>query len=219
MLLNFLLAVISLLPILLISELQNPPSPEVFQKGLQILMPFLPLYMIGMVFCNAAIFYRLGCLMQNNLLSLTQVYAFILRKLLPLCGATILFVLAVGIGFMALFVPSVIFATYLMLYQPLILFANTNMFESLENSFRLVKGKGWYAAIIGGVAMLFIPFCSLFLEMVFNTLSIDISFELTLIIEILLNTFLASFFHCTLLVLYQTLSNYRPLSVSDHFVA
>lgn len=217
--LNLLLTVFSLLPILFISELQNPPTPEVFQQGLQILMPYLPFYIGGLVLGNAAIFYRMGYLMQNKLPSLGEVFGFVLKKLLPLFVATILFGFAVGIGFMALFVPGIIFAVYLMFYQPLILFSNVTVLESLEISHRLVKEKWWYSATIIGIATSLIPFCSLLLGGIFNLLGIDISFEGTLVVEIFLNSLLASFFHCTLLVLYQELRNFHQFKVSDSFVA
>jgi len=217
--LNFLLAVFSLLPILFIPELQNPPTPEVFQQGLQILMPYLPFYIGGLVFGNAAIFYRIGYLMQNKLLSLWEVFGFVLKKLLPLFGATILFGFAVGIGFLALFIPGLIFATYLMFYQPLILFANAGMFEAIEKSYLLVKGKVAYSIIIGAVAISIVPFASTLLQILLETMDITLPFELSLAVEIILNCFLASFFHCTLLVFYGILINFNQIKVSESFVA
>lgn len=218
--LNFLLALFSILPIILIPELQNnPPTPEVFQKGLQIFAPYLPFYVFGLVICNAAIFYRVGYLMQDKLIPLSQTYGFVLTKLFPLLGATILFGFAVGIGLLALFVPGLIFATYLMFYQPLVLFANVGMFEAIEKSYLLVKGKVGYAIIIGGIALLMIPFWSTFLQVLLETIDLDLPFELSLAFEVLLNTLLASFFHCTLLVLYGILINFHQIKVSDSFVA
>lgn len=217
--LNFLLALFSVLPILLIPELQNPPTPEVFQKGLQIFAPYLPFYVFGLVVFNAAIFYRLGYLMQDKVIPLPQTYGFVLTKLFPLLGATILFGFAVGIGFLALFVPGLIFATYLMFYQPLILFANAGMFEAIEKSYLLVKGKIGYSIIIGAVAISIVPFWSTFLQILLETLNVDLPFELSLAVEVLLNTFLASFFHCTLLVFYGVLINFHQVKTSDSFVA
>ncbi len=217
--LNFLLALFSILPILLIPELQNPPTPEVFQKGLQIFAPYLPFYVFGLVISNAAIFYRVGYLMQDKVISLSQTYSFVLTKLFPLLGATILFGFAVGIGFLALFVPGLIFATYLMFYQPLVLFANAGMFEAIEKSYLLVKGKLGYSIIIGAVAISIVPFASTILQIAFEVIGINLPFELSLAVEVLLNAFLASFFHCTLLVFYRTLINFHQIKVSDSFVA
>lgn len=217
--LNFLLALFSILPILLIPELQNPPTPEIFQKGLQLFAPYLPFYISGLVFGNAAIFYRIGCLLHNKFISLPQSYLFVLTKLFPLLGATILFGFAVGIGFLALFVPGIIFAVYLMFYQPLVLFANAGTFEAIEKSYRLVKGKILYATIIGGIALSIIPFWSTFLQIVFEMIGMDLPFELVLIMEVLLNAFLASFFHSTILVLYEILSKLSSIKVSESFVA
>lgn len=217
--LNFLLALFSILPILLIPELQNPPTPEVFQKGLQIFVPYLPFYVFGLVIFNAAIFYRVGYLMQDKVIPLSQIYGFVLTKLFPLLGATILFGFAVGIGFLALFVPGLIFATYLMFYQPLVLFANTGMFEAIEKSYLLVKGKLGYSIIIGAVAISVVPFWSTFLQIFLETIDVTLPFELSLAFEVLLNTFLASFFHCTLLVFYGVLINLHQVKISDSFVA
>lgn len=217
--LNLLLALFSILPILLIPELQNPPTPEAFQKGLKIFAPYLPFYVSGLVIFNAAIFYRVGYLMQDKLVSLPQTYTFVLTRLFTLLGATILFGFAVGIGFLALFVPGIIFAVYLMFYQPLILFSNAGMFEAIEKSYLLVKGKLLYATMIGAVAISIVPFSSTLLQIVFEILGIELPFELTLIIEILLNAFLVSFFHCTILVLYGILSKLSQINVSESFVA
>jgi len=217
--LNFLLASFSVLPILLIPELQNPPTPEAFQKGLQIFAPYLPFYVFGLVIFNAAIFYRVGYLMQDKLIPLPQTYSFVLTKLFPLLGATILFGFAVGIGFLALFVPGLIFAAYLMFYQPLILFANAGMFEAIEKSYLLVKGKVAYSIIIGAVAISIVPFASTLLQILLETMDITLPFELSLAVEIILNCFLASFFHCTLLVFYGILINFNQIKVSESFVA
>jgi hypothetical protein len=217
--LNFLLGIFSLTPIFFIQELQNPPTPEIFQKGLQIFAPYLPFYISGLVILNAAIFYRLGYLMQNQLLPLGETYLFVFKRLFPLLGATILFGFAVGIGFMALFVPGLIFATYLMFYQPLVLFANASMFEAIEKSYLLVKGKMGYAFIVGAVAISMIPFWSIFLQFVLEMINVELPFELTIIFEILLNTLLASFFHCTILVLYGIFISTAQIKITDSFVA
>lgn len=217
--LNFFLGVFSLVPVLFIQELQNPPTPEIFQQGLQIFAPYLPLYMSGLVILNAAIFHRLGYLMQNQLLPLRKTYSFIFKRLLSLLGATILFGFAVGIGFMALFIPGLIFATYLMFYQPLILFTNASAFEALEKSYLLVKGKMGYAFVVGAVAISMIPLWSIFLQFVLEMVNVELSFELTIIIEIVLNTLLASFFHCTILVLYGIFISTVHIKITDSFVA
>jgi hypothetical protein len=217
--LNFLLGVFGLLPMMFIEELQNPPTPEVFQKGIQIFLPYFPLYISGLVIFNAAIFYRLGYLMQNKLVPLSQTYLFVFKRLFSLLGATFLFGIMVGIGLMALFFPGLIFAAYLMFYQPLVLFANARMFEAIDKSYLLVKGKLSYAIVVGTVAMLIVPFWSTLLEMISDVVQLQLPIELIFIIEILLNTFLASFFHCTILVLYGVFIAHAQMRIADSFVA
>lgn len=217
--LNFLLGIFSLAPVIFIQELQNPPTPEVFQAGLKIFAPYLPLYVSGLVILNAAIFYRLGYLMQNQLVPFGKTYLFVFNRLFILLGATILFGAAVGIGFLALFVPGLIFATYLMFYQPLVLFANVGMFDAIEKSYLLVKGKLGYAFVVGAVAISFVPFWSSLFDLVTDILQITLPFDLILAVEILLNTFFASFFHCTILVLYGVFIAHSQLKITDSFVA
>lgn len=79
-----------------------------------------------------------------------------LRRLAPLVGASILFVLAVVAGLLLLLVPGLILAVSLMMYMALLLFEDKGAVDSLTASHRLVWGNWWRSSAILTVALILV---------------------------------------------------------------
>jgi hypothetical protein len=77
-----------------------------------------------------------------------------LPKVLPITGATILFILALMVGFVLLIIPGLILMLSLLFFWFLIVLEDKGAVESLKTSHRLVWGNWWRTATIltvGGV--------------------------------------------------------------------
>jgi hypothetical protein len=79
-----------------------------------------------------------------------------LRRLGPLLGASVLFVLAVSVGLILLIVPGLILMVSLMMYMALLLFEDKSAVDSLTGSHKLVWGNWWRSAAILTVAMILV---------------------------------------------------------------
>lgn len=135
-----------------------------------------------------------------------------LRRLPPLLGASILFVLAVVVGFILLLVPGLILTVSLMMYMALLLFENKGAVESLTGSHKLVWGNWWRSSAIltvalilvivifialGLVAVIVAPFAGLIME--------DIVLVGELVFNAAFNVLLMPFFTAVMIALYWDL--------------
>lgn len=71
-----------------------------------------------------------------------------LPRLLPLLGASILFGLAIAVGFVLLFVPGLILMVSLLMYMVILLFEHKGAIDSLTSSHRLVWGNWWRSCAV-----------------------------------------------------------------------
>jgi hypothetical protein len=76
-------------------------------------------------------------------LSVGGLYRQVTPVLWPLAGASILFGIAVGIGFVLLIVPGLILLTIWAVLAPAIVIERRGVIESFRRSRELVKGYGW----------------------------------------------------------------------------
>jgi hypothetical protein len=79
-----------------------------------------------------------------------------LKRLGPLVGASILFVLAVVVGLILLLVPGLILMVSLMMYMALLLFEDKGAVDSLTGSHKLVWGNWWRSSTILTVALILV---------------------------------------------------------------
>jgi hypothetical protein len=76
-------------------------------------------------------------------LSVGELYRSVTPVLWPLAGASILFAIGVGIGFVLLIVPGLFLLTIWAVIAPAIVIENRRVTESFGRSRELVKGHGW----------------------------------------------------------------------------
>ena len=138
-----------------------------------------------------------------------------LRRLGPLIGASVLFVLAVVVGLVLLLVPGLILMVSLMMYMALLLFENKGAVDSLTGSHKLVWGNWWRSSAIltvalilvivifvalGLVAVIVAPFAGLAM-----TDLVMISLVSELVFNVAFNVFLMPFFTAVMIALYWDL--------------
>ena len=138
-----------------------------------------------------------------------------LRRLGPLVGASVLFVLAVIVGLILLLVPGLILMVSLMMYMALLLFEDKGAVDSLTGSHKLVWGNWWRSSAIltvalilvivifialGVVAVILAPFAGLAMaDIVMVTLVSELVFNAAF------NVFLMPFFTAVMIALYWDL--------------
>jgi hypothetical protein len=138
-----------------------------------------------------------------------------LRRLGPLLGATILFVVAVVAGLLLLIVPGLILMVSLIMYTALLLFENKGVVDSLSGSYRMVRGNWWRSSAIlavasilvlvifvalGVVALIVAPFAGLAMaDVVMVTLVGELVFNAAF------NVFVMPFFTAVMIALYWDL--------------
>jgi len=123
-------------------------DPEAAAAAMGQLLWLLPLTMGGTIFCYAAIFYRMHGLAMGRETSLGDTLLVALRKFLPLIGASILYLLALMLGLVALVIPGIVLGITLYFYMPLIVLENAGIVPALKTSHRLVWGDWWRTATV-----------------------------------------------------------------------
>jgi hypothetical protein len=85
-------------------------------------------------------------------------YQYAFSRLGPLIGLALLVALVVGVGFILLFVPGVIFLVFLAVSVPAFIIEGLGVTDSMSRSWKLVSGSWWHtlavifvAAVIAGV--------------------------------------------------------------------
>jgi hypothetical protein len=138
-----------------------------------------------------------------------------LKRLGPVLGATILFVIAVAVGMMLLLVPGLILGVSLMMYVTLLLFENKGAVDSLTGSHKLVWGNWWRTSAILSVAFILILVIFVALSVVaaiiapFAGLALQddtmMALGSELIFNAAFNVFLMPFFTAVMIALYWDL--------------
>lgn len=138
-----------------------------------------------------------------------------LRRLGPLVGASVLFILAVVVGLVLLIVPGLILMVSLMMYMALLLFEGRGAVDSLTASHKLVWGNWWRSSAIltvalilvivifialGVVAVIVAPFAGLAME---DVMMVGLVSEL--VFNAAFNVFLMPFFTAVMIALYWDL--------------
>jgi heme exporter protein D len=85
-------------------------------------------------------------------------YQYAFSRLGPLIGLALLVALVVGVGFILLFIPGIIFLVFLAVSVPAFIIEGLGVTDSMSRSWKLVSGSWWHtlgvifvAAIIAGV--------------------------------------------------------------------
>jgi hypothetical protein len=85
-------------------------------------------------------------------------YRYAFSRLGPLIGLALLVALVVGVGFILLFIPGIIFLVFLAVSVPTFIIEGLGVTDSMSRSWKLVSGSWWHtlfvifvAAIIAGV--------------------------------------------------------------------
>jgi hypothetical protein len=200
----FLLALISILPNVLIPELNASDYPTKIQ-GTKIFSDYLLLYFMLLIFFQNSLILRLHQFMhqQSKPLAYTLTHAF--YKMLPLFLASVLFAVVVGLGLMAFVLPGLFFALRLVFYTPLILLHEQGVLSSLQASFQLTQNQSWRTlqVMLMPIAVFFISsllltlFSNLLIQLgltadsqSFNTLILWAQFGLTALISPLFYAFI-----------------------------
>lgn len=99
--------------------------------------------LFGGIIVYSAIIYRVDRIVHSDGASTGAALRVGLRKLLPLIGFGMLYMLAVSLGFVLLVIPGLILMVTLMFALPLIVVEDRGVFESFGQSHKLVWGNWW----------------------------------------------------------------------------
>ncbi|MDY6947180.1 MAG: hypothetical protein SXG53_15800 [Pseudomonadota bacterium] len=148
-------------------------------------------------------------------LGLGEALQIALKRLAPLVGASILFVLAVVVGLILLLVPGLILMVSLMMYMALLLFEDKGAVDSLTGSHKLVWGNWWRSSTILTVALILVIVIFIALGLVavvvapFAGLAIEDIVMVGLVSELIFNAafnlLLMPFFTAVMIALYWDL--------------
>jgi hypothetical protein len=97
--------------------------------------------MVGNALCQGALTRSVSDAYMGNETTVEQTFLAVMPKLLPLIGASILTGLIVGLGFMLLVVPGVIFALWLFVTTPSIVVENQGITAAMSRSKALTSGN------------------------------------------------------------------------------
>jgi hypothetical protein len=107
---------------------------------------FFTIYLVGILISLMlynALFYKVHSISRNEAVDYGQAVGVGLRKLFPVIGAVLLYILAVIVGSILLIVPGIILMLSLIFYMPLIVCDNQGPIAALKTSHRLVWGNWW----------------------------------------------------------------------------
>ncbi len=105
--------------------------------------------LIGNMLSQGALIKSVSESYLNREISVEQAYRFVLPKLLTLIGATLMVALVVGLGFVLLIVPGVIFSLWLYLTTSCIVVENLGASAGMSRSKALVSGNLGKVFLIG----------------------------------------------------------------------
>jgi hypothetical protein len=134
------------------SDVVNEPAPSVigvFGRALTFL-----LQLVGSMLCQAALIKNVSEAYLGNEITIGQAYRFALPKAVTLIAATICVGLVVGLGFLLLFVPGVIFRLWFFLTIPAIVMENRSATAGMSRSKALVAGNLGKVFAVGFLAFL-----------------------------------------------------------------
>jgi len=117
----------------------SAPAPTVSGAAGQLLTVLLLL--VGNMLCQAALIKNVSEAYLGNEITIGQAYRFALPKALTLLLATICVGLVVGLGFLLLVVPGIIFALWFFLTTPAIVVENRSATDGMSRSKALVAGN------------------------------------------------------------------------------
>ncbi len=112
---------------------------------------------IAMIFAFAfytAIYYRLVAVALGRTLTFAAAVTAGTKALLPLLLASVLYSLAVSIGFILLIIPGVYLMISLVLYTPAYVMDRRGIIDSLNKSHKLVTGNWWRSLAVLSVPVL-----------------------------------------------------------------
>ena len=81
-------------------------------------------------------------------------YSYAFSRLAGLIGLALLIAVVVGIGFILLFVPGLIFMVFLAVAVPAFIIEGLGVTESMSRSWNLVRGNWWFTFGVGAVAII-----------------------------------------------------------------
>lgn len=127
-------------------------DPEALNRGLGLFFMLVLLAMTISTFFYCAIIVHIHGIAAQNTPSIGNSMSIAAKRFFPIIIATILYVLAVGLGLVVLVIPGIFLSVALFFYSILMLADNESMIASLKKSYRLVYGNWWRS-----VALLSIP--------------------------------------------------------------
>jgi hypothetical protein len=151
--LSFAAAIVGILPSLLFPGMQSQDREEIM-AAMDSFMAFMPVYLLLTLWLYASLIYRMGAIMHgwNSEMGVSLLVG--LKKTLPMLAATLLFVLAIMLGLLALIVPGLILLLSLFFYTPALVLDNHGIVGSLKRSYRLVQGNWWRSAAVLTIPLL-----------------------------------------------------------------
>lgn len=130
----------------------------------EILPIIIVVFVISLVFGNLAngmcVKYA-SYLMEQDMPSLGKAFNFTVFRFLHLLATTVIFWIAVGLGFLALIVPGLILALMFCLVDPVLMVENVGVLQSFSRSSKLMSGrwlKTFALSLIVGIVFLFVIF-------------------------------------------------------------
>jgi len=140
--LSVLVAVIAQLPQFAPYMLGSAGTPGM-AIGLVLLVAFIAWFVVYLALYGGWIISMDALAQGRTALSAGQAFSTGLPKVLPMLGATILFVLALMVGLVLLVIPGLILMLSLFFFWYLILLENQGALDSLKSSHKLVWGNWW----------------------------------------------------------------------------
>lgn len=117
-----------------------------------------------------AVMCRIGGIAYGQDLSFGASVSMGMRRLLPVFAASLLYVLAMMLGYIALIIPGIILSLSLAFFGLCIVLEGDGIIESLKHSHRLVWGHWWRTAVIATVVFVIYYVFSLAIQIPFIVL-------------------------------------------------
>lgn len=152
------LGLIVLAPIYLYAYYWPTLHPDMPQPGMTALIGFLE-YLATLVL-SASLIYGTVQELRGRRASMLACFGRGLELILPVLAVSIVVIVCVAVGFMALIVPGIIVTTMLWVAVPVAVIERPGVFKSLGRSARLTKGRRWSVLAI----LVIIAVCSALFE-------------------------------------------------------
>jgi len=141
-------AFFSQLPNFFTGNINQTQDPEVVLQFLASYGWLFVVFMVVAIIFYNALYYRMNSAVRTPEEDFATALAVGVRKLLPVIGALLLYMLAVTVGMILLIVPGIILSLSLFFYNALIIIDNEGVISSLTTSHRLVWGNWWRTAAV-----------------------------------------------------------------------